>query len=76
VSPLWQTTPQPLSTAAGLHRVLWEPVVDDTSTRGDGQQGRVPTRLTGNFTARLTVNGRSYSQPFTVKPDPRATATS
>jgi photosystem II stability/assembly factor-like uncharacterized protein len=75
ISPLWQTTPQPLSTAAGLHRVLWEPLVDDTSARGDGQQGRAPTRLTGNFTAKLTVNGRSYSQPFAVKSDPRATTT-
>jgi len=28
--------------------------------------------LTGPFTARLTVNGKSYTQAFTVKPDPRA----
>jgi photosystem II stability/assembly factor-like uncharacterized protein len=72
VSPLWQTTPQPLSAAAGLHRVLWEPVLEDTAARGDGQQGRAPTRLTGRFTAKLTVDGHSYVQPFTVRPDPRS----
>ena len=28
--------------------------------------------LTGTFTAKLTVNGQSYSQTFNVKPDPRS----
>jgi hypothetical protein len=28
--------------------------------------------LTGTFTAKLTVNGKSYTQSFAVKPDPRA----
>ena len=27
--------------------------------------------LTGTFTAKLTVNGQSYTQTFTVRPDPR-----
>jgi len=27
--------------------------------------------LPGTFTAKLTVNGKSYQQTFTVKPDPR-----
>jgi hypothetical protein len=28
-------------------------------------------RYTGNFTARLNVNGKSFTQQFTVRPDPR-----
>jgi photosystem II stability/assembly factor-like uncharacterized protein len=70
VSPLWQTTPQPLSTAAGIHRAVWEPIASVTPG-GDGFR-RTTTRLTGTFTAKLTANGKSYTQTFTVKPDPRA----
>jgi hypothetical protein len=28
--------------------------------------------VSGTFTARLTVNGQTYTQTFNVKPDPRA----
>jgi hypothetical protein len=34
-----------------------------------------PAVLPGEYTVRLTVNGRSYSQPLTVKMDPRAPIT-
>jgi hypothetical protein len=27
--------------------------------------------LNGTFTARLTANGKSYTQSFSIKPDPR-----
>lgn len=75
VSPLWQTTPELLSGLAGMHRVVWEPVIPPPPPppgtpagfgRGEG------TRITGTFTAKLTANGKSYTQTFTVKPDPRA----
>jgi hypothetical protein len=69
VSPLWQSTPEPLSTARGIHRVAWEPIASVTPG-GDGFR-RATTRLTGQFTAKLTVNGKSYTQPFIVKADPR-----
>jgi hypothetical protein len=69
VSPLWQTTPDALSTAAGIHRAVWEPIASVTPG-GDGFR-RATTRLTGTFSAKLTANGKSYTQTFTVKPDPR-----
>ncbi len=70
ISPVWQTVPQLLPTSAGLHRVVWDPVtIEDPEAAG--AQGRPPLRLTGNFTARLTVSGKSYTQPFVVRPDPR-----
>ncbi len=58
-----------------MHRIVWNPVtpvVRDPAAGGGGQgrSGGVP--LTGAFTARLTVDGKAYAQPFTVKPDPRA----
>jgi photosystem II stability/assembly factor-like uncharacterized protein len=66
VSPLWQPVPEVFSTAAGMHRVVWRPVAPaEPPRRGDGP------RLTGTFTARLTVNGRASSQTFVVRPDPR-----
>jgi photosystem II stability/assembly factor-like uncharacterized protein len=74
VSPLWQTTPRPLSAAAGMHRVVWNPVRERTPatpTPPSNEEEPSPARLTGTFTARLTVNGKSYTQPLTVKPDPR-----
>ena len=74
VSPLWQAIPEPFSGRAGMHRVVWNPVRDPipsapTPSPDDELPRRV--RLTGAFTARLTVNGNVYTQPFTVKPDPR-----
>jgi hypothetical protein len=37
---------------------------------GGGFRGGA-TALSGTFTARLTVDGRTYTQTFTVRPDPR-----
>jgi len=67
VSPLWQATPEVFSTVAGMHRVVWMPVAPAEPPRRRGG-----ARLTGTFTARLTVNGRPYTRDFAVRPDPRS----
>ena len=71
---LWRVPAVPFSAAAGMHRAVWNPI----NTRGRGQptfdgsgDDAVPV-YTGTFTARLTVNGKAYTQSFTVKPDPRS----
>jgi photosystem II stability/assembly factor-like uncharacterized protein len=75
VSPLWQTTPEPFSGSAGMHRVVWEPLLppppppSGTPPSFDGDNNG--TRLSGTFTAKLTVNGKTLTQTFTVTPDPR-----
>ena len=82
VSPLWQPRPEVFSTAAGMHRVAWRPVAPPepaVAGAGGGGGGGGPrrgggARLTGTFTARLTVNGRASTQTFTVRPDPRSDA--
>ncbi len=76
VSPLWQNVPEVFSAAAGMHRVVWRPVAPSPAGAGGGGGfRRGPVRLlTGTFTAKLTVNGQSYTQPFTVRPDPRSGA--
>jgi len=69
VSPLWQPVLEAFSTAAGMHRVVWRPVAPaEPPRRGGG------ARLTGTFTARLTVNGRASTQAFALRPDPRSEA--
>src|SRR5712692_5128381 len=73
VSPLWQPLPEVFSTAAGMHRVVWRPVAP-AEQAGPGGGGGGPrrgggARLTGTFTARLTVNGRAFTQTFAVRPD-------
>jgi hypothetical protein len=70
VSPLWETAPEPLPKTAGVHRVVWAPAVEK-QVAGDYEPTTQTTHLAGTFTAKLTANGRSYTQRFTVKPDPR-----
>ena len=71
-SPLWRrATDAPLSVAAGMHRIVWNPAdIGGRDVFGDPNDA-VPHDTTGAFTAKLTVNGRSYVQPFTIKGDPR-----
>jgi photosystem II stability/assembly factor-like uncharacterized protein len=76
VSPLWQPVPEVFSTAAGMHRVVWRPVApaEPAGPGAGGPRRGGGARLTGTFTARLTVNGRALTQTFTVRPDPRSDA--
>ena len=38
---------------------------------GGGGRGGAPALQPGPYTVRLTVDGQTYTQPVTVKPDPR-----
>ncbi len=78
----WLRPPQRLGTTAGGHRFIWDlhypppqvlsheypisAIVGDTPRYPMG-----PAVLPGIYTVRLTVDGRAYSQPLTVKMDPR-----
>jgi hypothetical protein len=63
----WVTPPDaPLSTAPGLHRVIWPTIIppsEDPAAPIDEQRARIRS---GTFTARLTVGGKSYVQSFEV----------
>jgi photosystem II stability/assembly factor-like uncharacterized protein len=72
VSPLWQTPPVLPSTRAGMHRVTWNPVRPrPRGAPAADEGGPLDRHYIGNFSARLTVNGKTFTQTFTVKPDPR-----
>jgi hypothetical protein len=82
VPPYWPRPPEVLSARAGLHRFVWDlhyprpavlrfsypisAVVRNTPVSPVG-----PWVLPGRYTVRLTVDGESYTQPLTVKMDPR-----
>ena len=74
VSPLWQQAPESFPATAGLHRVVWNPVLEVRGGPGGGGPRRQLRLLTGTFTAKLTVNGQTYTQSLTVVSDPRAVA--
>jgi len=80
----WYRRPQPLAKSAGMHRFMWD--VHYQSAPGVGGRGGLPIAAVpfdtvpvptapwappGQYTVQLTVNGRSYTQPLTLKMDPR-----
>jgi hypothetical protein len=85
----WPAPPMAVSTRAGMHRVWWDmrydPIGDPgAGARGGGGGGAVPHRTyssvnapwapAGSYTVRLTVDGKTYTQPITLRLDPRLTA--
>jgi photosystem II stability/assembly factor-like uncharacterized protein len=81
IPTFWIRPPQILSAAAGSHRFVWDlhyppppgprhyPM---TAIRGDTPSVPLgPWVPPGRYTVRLTVGGKAYEQPLTVKMDPR-----
>jgi photosystem II stability/assembly factor-like uncharacterized protein len=83
----WPAPAMTVSTEAGMHRFSWDlhyqPVpVENVEEAGDvNATGAVPHRTwpqvnapwapPGSYTVRLTANGRSFTQPLTLRLDPR-----
>jgi hypothetical protein len=82
----WFRPPMTLGTAPGMHRFTWDvhyQPLDGVSRVGGPTlpiaaigYNTVPEPTTpwvnpGTYTVKLTVNGKSYSQPIVVKQDPR-----
>ena len=79
IPAFWRPTPKPLSASAGMHRWIWDLRPTPTETRGGAGGGggggfgnRTPMVLPGNYVVKLTVAGKSFTQPLRVKPDPRS----
>ena len=82
----WIRKHQSVSTSAGMHRWMWDlHYPSPNSARydypisaipGDTPRGPLGARaLPGQYTVKLTVNGKSYSEALTIKMDPRVKTT-
>jgi hypothetical protein len=78
----WIRPPRSLLTQRGLHRFLWDmhytplPAVEpeypmSAVNRDTPPSPTSPWVVPGEYTVVLTVGGKSYTQPLTVKMDPR-----
>jgi hypothetical protein len=82
VNAIWQRPVEGVAAAAGMHRFVWDfrPTPPATGGRGGrgggggggGGRGGLPPSAPGSYTVKLTVNGKAYTQPLTIKRDPRA----
>jgi hypothetical protein len=85
VPSYWIRPTKVLSAAPGFHRFVWDlhftPPAGTSSQPGNypisatphdtPREPRGPIAAPGEYTARLTIGGKTYSQSFTVKMDPR-----
>ena len=81
----WPAAPIRLSTRAGFHRFTWDlhfdAIGEDPDAGDEGANGAVPHHTydqpyspwapPGTYTVRLTVDGKPYTQPLTLRLDPR-----
>ncbi|HEX5435538.1 MAG TPA: hypothetical protein VFW98_00150, partial [Gemmatimonadaceae bacterium] len=78
----WVRPPRNLSAQPGMHRFVWNLYYTPATDRQGGypisaivhDTPREPQGLLAEparYTVRLTVNGHSYTQPLTIKQDPR-----
>jgi photosystem II stability/assembly factor-like uncharacterized protein len=82
VPPYWIRPPQLLAREPGMHRFVWDLHLPPPATLNFsypiaaiyGNTARVPVGpwvMPGDYTVQLTVDGRVYTQPLTVRMDPR-----
>jgi photosystem II stability/assembly factor-like uncharacterized protein len=82
----WYRPPQTLSVAPGMHRFTWDLHYQPIAHAPGGGRGALPIAAVphdtvpaptapwvqpGTYTVKLMAGGKSYTQPLTVKMDPR-----
>ncbi|MDQ6860816.1 MAG: glycoside hydrolase, partial [Verrucomicrobiota bacterium] len=85
VPSYWVRPPQPLMATAGAHRFLWDLHYEAIAGvapefpiaaifRNTAAVATGPWAMPGEYRVTLTAAGKSYTQPLTVKMDPRVKA--
>lgn len=81
IPAFWRPRTEPLSTASGMHRWIWDlrptpPAPRPGGPGGGGGGGGFgftrPTVLPGHYTVKLSVGGLSLTRSLIVEPDPRS----
>jgi photosystem II stability/assembly factor-like uncharacterized protein len=78
IAERWFPKPQLLEKSPGMHRFVWDLAwggggsVDEDSDYGGP---RAPRAVPGNYDVRLTVDGKTLTQPLVIAMDPRSPAT-
>jgi hypothetical protein len=85
IADYWIATPEPLPTHIGMNRFTWDLRYSPPPSVGHsypmsaiphetpaGPEG--PLVVPGKYVVKLTVAGQTYTQPVTVRPDPREAA--
>jgi photosystem II stability/assembly factor-like uncharacterized protein len=68
----WIRDPKPLLAEAGMHRFVWDlRYAMPKGMRRSFWGPAGPLAAPGNYTVKLTANGKSSTQPLTIKLDPR-----
>ena len=79
IAARWLPKPMLLETGPGMHRYVWDLRWGGESEADLGDDDyrapRPPRIVPGQYSVRLTVDGKSYTQPFKVAVDPRSSAT-
>jgi hypothetical protein len=82
IAERWLPKPEILETAAGMHRFVWNlawgnpegnaavPLSDD-----EYRTLKSPRAVPGIYQVRLTIDGKTFSQPLKIVMDPRSSAT-
>jgi len=78
-NPFSRNRPEEIPTEAGINRFVWNlhyesaPRIPNSPLWGGSTEG--PLALPGDYQVRLTVDGKSETQPFKIVPDPRLKVT-
>ena len=78
-NPFSRNRPEEIATEAGINRFVWNlhyesaPRIPNSPLWGGSTEG--PLALPGDYQVRLTVEGKSETQPFKILPDPRLKVT-
>src|SRR6266481_6424249 len=72
----WVRDPQPLANQSGMHRFVWDlHYALPEGARRSYFFSAGPWAIHGNYSVKLTANGKATTQPLIIKLDPRSNAT-
>jgi photosystem II stability/assembly factor-like uncharacterized protein len=81
IAERWFPEPQVLEKTVGTHRFVWNLAwggagsTNENAIEGESGSPPGPRVIPGNYEVRLTVDGKTWTQPLKISMDPRSAAT-